>query len=221
VTLEALSRDLFVHLAATLTDEYEGAVMRRNELAGLISTSTPDVEMEGCRTSLALGDLAGAQRRLRHVEETISELEEQWAPAQILVTESDLLAATIRELGGDPRPALGPLEEGRRRAREGERAGAELVLARATLALWSILNPMFQRELAGIKEQLLRRHAAGEKVVTAVHSLRQLADDLRHRNFASAVLTYRQLKAAAEAGELAVGASNEPGLSMDDPSTII
>lgn len=220
VTLEALSRDLFVHLAATLTDEYEGAVMRRNELAGLTSTSTPDVELEGCRASLALGDLSGAQRRLRHVEESLSELEEQWAAAQILVTESDLLAATIRELGGDPRPALGPLVEGRRRAREGDRAGAEPVLARATLALWSILNPMFQRELAGIKDQLLKQHAAGEKVAIAVQSLRQLADDLRHRNFASAVLTYRQLKAVAEGGEAAVRGSSEPALSSDDPSTI-
>lgn len=193
-TLEALTRDLFVHLAAALTDEYERTLARRNEIAGLVPTASIDVELEGCRGSLALGDFPGAQRRLRHVEEMTSDLEEQWATVQILVTESDLLAETIRSLGGDPTPALGPLAEGRRRAREGDRTGAEPVLARAALALWSILNPLFQRELARLKDALLARRGRGEEIGPAVVLLRQLAADLRHRNFASAVISYRNLR---------------------------
>ncbi len=206
--LDALARDLFVYVAAALTEEYETAIGRRNELAGLVPTASPDVELEASRASLALGDLAGAQRRLRHVEETLVDLEEQWATVQILVTECDLLAVTIRELGGDPTPALGPLAEGQRRARSGERAGAEPVLARATLALWTILNPLFQRELERLKQRLVGARADGTDVSVATGHLRQLAADLRHRNFAAAVATYRALRAlvdgpAAEGGSAA------------------
>lgn len=193
-TIEALSRDLFIFLAASLTDDFESAQARRNELAGLIPTATIDVELDGCRSALGLGDLAGAQRRLRHVGQALSDLEEQWATVQILVTESDLLARTIKELGGDARPALGPLAEGQRRARTGDRAGAEPVLARATLALWLLLNPLFQRELARLKDGLVARRGRGDDVAPAVEQLRHLASDLRHRNFASAVLTYRGLR---------------------------
>lgn len=200
-TVEALSRDLFISLAASLTDEFESAQARRNELAGLIATATIDVELDGCRSALALGDLAGAQRRLRHVGEALSDLEEQWATVQILVTESDLIARTIKDLGGDARPALGPLAEGQRRARAGDRAGAEPVLARATLALWMLLNPLFQRELARLKEGLVARRSRGDDVGPAVEQLRRLATDLRHRNFASAVITYRGLRAFVDGTE--------------------
>ncbi len=197
-TLEGLVRDLFVFLAAALTEQYDAVIARRTELAGLVPTESPDVELEGCRASLALGDLAGAQRRLRHVEETLSDLEEQWATVHILVTEADLIATTIRELGGDPTPALGPLAEGQRRAREGDRAGAEPVLARATLALWSTLNPLLKRELARLRGAIVGRQydAAATPVVT--QALRQLATDLQHRNFAAAVLAYRSLRATLE-----------------------
>lgn len=193
-TVEALSRDLFIFLAASLADEYESAQARRNELAGLIPTATLDVELAGCRSALGLGDLAGAQRRLRHLGQALSDLEEQWATVQILVTESDLIARTIKDLGGDARPALGPLAEGQRRARAGDRAGAEPVLARATLALWLLLNPLFQRELARLKEGLVAIRARGDDVTPALGQLRHLATDLRHRNFASAVLTYQTLR---------------------------
>ncbi len=193
-TLEALVRDLFVLLAASLTEQYDGAIARRTELAGLIPTASPDVELEGCRASLALGDLAGAQRRLRHVEESLADLEEQWATVQILVAEAELIATAVRELGGDPGPALGPLLEGQRRAREGDRAGAEPVLARSTLALWSILNPLLRRDLDRLREDLLGRRGRGEDVETATRMLRQLAGDLSHRNFGAAVLTFRLLR---------------------------
>ncbi|MCI4340138.1 MAG: hypothetical protein L3K06_01415 [Thermoplasmata archaeon] len=196
-TLEVLNRELFVHLAASLTQEYEGAVGRSHEISGLVSTSTPDVELESCRAALAMGDLAGAQRRLRHIEQELTDLEDHWATAQILVAECDLLAGTIRELGGDPAPALGPLAEGRRLARDGDREGAEPVLARAALALWSVLNPLFMRELARVKEAMLRQRGQGRDITASVLHLRQLATDLRHRNFAAAIAAYRQLRVLA------------------------
>jgi len=199
-TLEALSRDLFVHLAAALTDVYETAVGRRNDLAGLVPTGSVDLELEGCRASLALGDLAGAQRRLRHVEELVADLEDRWATVEILVTEADLIAETIRLLGGDPQPALGPLAEGRRRAREGDRAGAEPVLARATLALWTILAPMFQQELTRLRPAIVARRQRGDDMRPAIESLRALGRDLRHRNYASAVLAFRRLREATGGG---------------------
>jgi len=193
-TLEVLNRELFVHLAASLTQEYETVVARRREIAALVPTSSPDVELESCRAALAMGDLAGAQRRLRHIEQELTDLEDHWATSQILVAECDLLAGTIRELGGDPAPALGPLTEGRRLARESDREAAEPVLARAALALWSVLNPLFMRELARVKETMLRQRAEGRDITPAVLHLRQLATDLRHRNFAAAIAAYRQLR---------------------------
>lgn len=197
-SLELLSRDLFIHLAASLTEQYEGLLERRRELAGLVSTASQDVELESGRASLALGDLAGAQRRLRHIDDQLSGLEDQWATVQILVAEGDLLATTIRELGGDPEPALGPLTEGKRLARVGDRDAAEPVLARAALALWSLLDPLFLRELARVKEAIVRGRAAGRDPAPAILHLRQLAADLRHRNFAAAIAAYRELRALAD-----------------------
>ncbi len=197
-TLEVLGRDLFVHLAASLTEEYEAVLARSQELSGLVPTTTPEVELESCRASLAMGDLSGVQRRLRHLEEELGELEDRWATVQILVAECDLITETIRDLGGDPTPALGPLAEGRRLAREGDRAAAEPVLARATLALWSVLDPPFLQELARLRDAILRRREAGEDTTAAVGHLRELAEDLRHRNFAAAISAFRRLRAFAD-----------------------
>jgi hypothetical protein len=216
-TLEVLNRELFVHVAGSLTQEYEAVVARRQEIAALVPTTSPDVELESCRASLAMGDLAGAQRRLRHIEQELTDLEDHWATSQILVAECDLLAGTIRELGGDPTPALGPLEEGRRRARIADREAAEPVLARAALALWSVLNPLIMRELARIKDEILRQRAAGGDVTVAVVHLRQLATDLRHRNFAAAIAAYRQLRLLAGDPTPSTAAEPPPALSSSPP----
>ena len=196
--LETLSRELFVSLAAALTTEYEEIRARRDEVSGLVPTDAFDVEMEGSRTALGLGDLAGAQRRLRHLDAELSEMEDQWATVQILVTEGELIATTIRELGGDPSPGLGPLGEGRRLAQEGNREAAERVLARGTLALWSLLDPILLQELARLKQGMVGMRGRGVDVAPAVTTLRQLAADLRHRNFAAAIAAYRQLKATVD-----------------------
>ena len=129
---------------------------------------------------------------MRHLEESLNDLEDHWATVQILITEADLLAETIRELGGDPAPALGPLEEGRRLARLGRREEAEPVLARSTYALWSILNPRFTKELDRVKDQMIRDRDSGGDVSVGVGELRHLALNLRRRNFAAAVAAYRR-----------------------------
>ncbi len=196
--LEVLARDLFVHLAAALTEEYDSVVARRNELSALVPTASPDVELESCRAALGMGDLTGAQRRLRHIEQELGDLEDQWATVQILIAECDLMTATARELGADPEPALGPLAEGRRLARAGQRAVAEPVLARAAVALWAVLSPRFVAELGRIKDALLRERAAGTDVGAYVHELRGLALELKHRNFAAAIAAYRGLRPLTE-----------------------
>jgi hypothetical protein len=219
-SVEALSRELFVFLAASIAEEYDAVCAKRNELAALVPTATPDAELDGCKSSLLMGDLAGAQRRLRRVSESLSDLEDHWATVQILLTEADLLAETIRELGGDPTPALGPLNEGRRLARDGRREEAEPILARATFALWSVLTPLFSRELARTREMLLKCRAEGGDVAVPVATIRELAQHLRQRNFATGVLSFRRLRDSVEALGVATptesppAATSEPG---DEP----
>jgi hypothetical protein len=215
-SLEVLSRELFVFLASSLGEEFDAVCSRRNDLAAFVPTATPDAELDACRKSLLMGDLAGAQRRLNRVSEALGELEEHWETVQILLTEADLLAETIRELRGDPTPALGPLEEGRRLAQEGRREEAEPLLARATHALWSVLNPLFSRELQRTKEVLLRARSEGADVTGAVVIMRELASSLRHRNFALGVMTFRRLRQSVDA--FATGPSVEPALIVPPPT---
>lgn len=198
-SLERLSRDLFVTMAAALTEQYEWVLAKRNDLNSLVPTPEADVELESCRAALAIGDLAGTQRRLRAVDEALTDLEDHWATVQILTTEADLLAETIRELGGNPGPALGPLEEGRRLVRDGQRDVAEPVLARATLALWTVLNPLFSRELKRLKEAILARRDEGSDSRAALVPLRDLAGHLTRRNFGAAVASYRRLRQSVDA----------------------
>ncbi len=192
--LEALLRELFVRLAAVLSEAYEEVVGLRGGLSAVVAVPAVDGELEEARASLARGDLEGVDRQLRAARQSLSALEEEWETVQILVTECDLLAATVRELGGDPGPALGPLDEGRRLARAGKRAEAEPVLAHAALALWAILNPLFGREMRRVKEALLARRASGADVAPAIGQLRVLAQELSRRNFGAAVLSYRWLR---------------------------
>jgi hypothetical protein len=73
------------------------------------------------------------------------------------------------------------------------------VLARATLALWTVLNPLFSKELSRLKVAILSGRAAGEVAQTTLVPLRDLAGHLTRRNFGAAVAAYRRLRQAVDA----------------------
>jgi len=201
-TLATLARELFVRLAGAVAEEYETELARRNDLAHLAPTPSADVELDAVRAAIAVGDLVGAQRRLEHVRDELARIDEEWAAGRFLATECDLLADTLRDLGGDPQPALGPLEEGRRNLVTGQRENAERLLARAAMALWALLEPRFFEDLKRLRERLVSVRTAGVDVGPAVAALRGVATELKARNFAGAISAYRQLKRFLEQVEL-------------------
>ena len=194
-SLDILSREMFIHLASALAEEFESSLARRNELAQLVPTSSVDVELGSVRRALEVGDTRGAQRRLEHIRDELTRVEEDWEVGRILVTECDLLAETLRELGGDPAPATGPLDEGRRCFAEGRRPDAERLLARAAVALWTVLEPRFFEDLKRLRDRMLESRSAGGDVGPAVKDLREVATELRQRNFVGTVVAYRRLRA--------------------------
>jgi hypothetical protein len=200
-SLEAIVREMFVHLASALAEEYERTLSRRNELAQLVPTTSADVEFGAVRSALAVGDLAGAYRRLDHVREELGRLEEEWATGRILATECDLLAETLRELGGDPAPALGPLQEGRKQLGAGNREAAERLLARTAIALWSLLKPRFMEHLKRLRDRIVEARSAGLEIGPAVAEFRTVTLELKARNFVGAIGAYRHLKAYVEGAE--------------------
>jgi hypothetical protein len=220
-TLRGIARDRFVRLASALAEGYEEALARRNDIARLVPVPTADGELAAVRRGIADGDLGEAERRLRRAQEELTRLEEEWAAGRILATECDLLAETLRDLGGDPAPALGPLEEGRRNLGSGHREIAERLLARAAMALWSLLEPRFFEDLKRQRDRLVSVRNAGVDIAPAVVELRGVAAELKARNFAGAVGAYRQLKAFIERIEpLGAEGAGEPtvDLTRPDPS---
>jgi hypothetical protein len=206
-SMEQISRDLFVRIAAALSEEYEAAVAQRNGLTTLVGTKSQDEELVEARESLLAGDVQSAHADLRAILNQLQELEDHWATVRILVTECDLLADTIRELGGDPGPAWGPYEEACRLVRNGARDEAEPVLAGAALALWTVLYPRFGPELRRIKDAMLAQRAAGVEVTREIVQLRELANHLNKRNFGATIATYRHLRDAVAPMPAPVGAS--------------
>ena len=197
--LDELRRSLFVQVAAAVAEDLEIQSARRNEITALVPTGSIDAELGSGRTSFATGDLSGAVRRARQASDGLSTLEERWATCQILTAEADLMVETIRELGGDPGPAIGPLSEGRRLARAGASDRAERVLAGANQALWGLLSPQLTASLQGIREQLHDRPPQSEEIEPVIRELRQLGALIRRRNFGAAVSTYRRLRTSAAA----------------------
>jgi hypothetical protein len=221
-SLEVLAREMFVHLVSRLAEEFEATLAQRNEVAQRAPTPSADVELDAIRESIRLGDLAGALRRLAHVRDELGRVEEDWEVGRILLTECDLLVQTIRELGGDPGPAQGPLEEGRKRLTEGRRAEAEKLLARAAVALWTVTEPRFFEDLRRIRDRLNEGRIAGADIAPAVTDLRDVATELRQRNFVGMLVAYRRLRAfterltplgSTEVGENAVGPEVRSGPS--------
>lgn len=197
--LDELRRSLFIQVAAAVAEDLEIQTGRRNEIAPLVGTATIDAELGSARTSFSTGDLSGVVRRLRQASDGLSALEDRWATCQILTTEADLMTETLRELGEDPGPALGPVSEGRRLARAGEADRAERVLAGANHALWGMLVPALNRSLQEIRVQLHGRAASDLEIEPVIRELRQLAALIRRRNFGAAVATFRRLRIEAAA----------------------
>jgi hypothetical protein len=203
--LEPLRRDLFVQVAAALTEDYEVQMGRRNELAALVPTPTVDTELASGRSALSVGDLAGAQRRLRQVAARLGELEEEWATSQILVAEAELILRALDQLGVDPGSARSALDEGRRLARSGDTPSAERALAGANRVLWEILAPPLAKELAGIRDRVREGSQEGRPIEPVVRELRQMAALIRRRNFGAAISSYERLREAV--GALGAAAS--------------
>ncbi|HKN07000.1 MAG TPA: hypothetical protein VJ021_05295 [Thermoplasmata archaeon] len=197
-SLDVLAREMFVHLVSELAEEFEATIAQRNELTQLVPTPSADVELDAIRESIRLGDLPGALRRLTHVRDELLRVEEEWEVGRILVTECDLLVQTIRELGGDPAPAQGPLEEGRKFLSRGRRSDAEKLLARAAVALWTVLEPRFFEDLRRVRDRLNDARNSGADIAPAVTDLRGVATELRQRNFVGMLVAYRRLRAFAD-----------------------
>ncbi|MGA7476106.1 MAG: hypothetical protein WBW47_02670 [Thermoplasmata archaeon] len=222
-SLEVLAREMFVHLVSSLSEEFETTLAQRNEISQLVPTPSADVELDAVRESIRLGDLAGALRRMNHVRDELLRVEEEWEVGRILLTECDLLVQTIRELGGDPAPAQGPLEEGRAFLSKGRRSDAEKLLARAAVALWTVLEPRFFEELRRIRDRMNDARNGGADIAPAVTDLREVATELRQRNFVGVLTAYHRLKAFAD--QLTPLGSPDAGVGVlasgtrsDDPS---
>lgn len=221
-SLEVVAREMFVHLSSSIAEEYESLLAHRNELAQLLPTSSADVELTSVRRAIGVGDLGGAQRRLTHVRDRLVALEEEWQVGRILVTEGEMLATTIRELGGDATPASGPLEEGRKLFADGHRDEAERVLARAAVALWTLLQPRLLDDLHRLRDRMMEERSAGLDIQPAVRELRAVSVELRKRNFVGTIVSYRRLRSAVERtaplGVEPVGAGAFPGELRSTPS---
>ncbi len=196
--LEGVAREMFVHLMSVLAEEFEAALARRNELAAFCPTSSADVELEAVRQALGRRDLTGAQRRLAHVRDELQRTEEEWAVGRVLVTEGELLAATARELGVDPTPALGPFEEGRRLIRMGRRTDGERLLARGAVALWAVLEPKLLEDLHRLRDRLVDLRSGGADIQAPVEDLKAVLAEVRQRNFVGTIVAYRRVRGFVE-----------------------
>jgi hypothetical protein len=216
-SLETIAREMFVHIVSALAEEFEAIVSRRNELAAFVPTPSADVEIDAIRQAIARGDLPGAQRRLAHVRDELQRAEEEWEVGRILVTEAEMLATTVRELGGDPAPALGPLEEGRKMVRSGRRSEGERLLARGAVALWAVLEPRLVDDLHRLKERLSEIRSAGLDISPAVDELRTVMTELRQRNFVGTIVAYRRARAFVDQHR---PPGEEAGPAMETPAAV-
>ncbi len=219
-SLDAAVRETFVHVASALAVEFDEQMARRNEIAQLVPTPSADVELNAVREAIGVGDLVGADRRLAHVRDDLGRLEDAWATGRILIASCDLLAETLAELGGDPAPGLGPVQEGRRLLSSGRREAAERLLARGSLALWALLEPRFFDELRRVRNRLVEMRNGGTDVTAALADLRAVSTELRRRNFVGTIVAYRGLRAfvgPAEGNDAAVAAAPEAGPERPSP----
>ncbi len=202
--LDRFAGEMFLRVAARLTERFGAELARRGELAELVPTPEVDALLAEARPALADGSLELADERLGAAAERLDRLEEAWGATEVLLHGAHDLETTIRELGGDPQAALGPVEEARRRVRTLDRTGAEPLLAHATVGLWTILNPLLEKDLAHRIEEVRLHKAAGVDVEAVVADLKEFASQVKESNFSAAVAFYRRgvdrLSSLGEAG---------------------
>ncbi|MCI4358052.1 MAG: hypothetical protein L3J95_01220 [Thermoplasmata archaeon] len=191
-TLDRFATELFVRVAADLTVSYGAQLARRTQWAQLLPTPTVDRALDRARSLLAQGELAQTHREILGATEALDHLDEEWGPAEVLLQAAEDLEGAIRELGGDPTAALGPITEGRRLLRELEREGSEALLSRGTVGLWTILNPILEKDLAHRIEEVRAQRLAGAHVDPVLTDLREFASQVKKRNFSAAVAFYRR-----------------------------
>jgi hypothetical protein len=190
--LDRLGRELFVRVAERLTVHYEGLLERREELARMVPTESLDRELALARTRLAEGALTAAEGPLQAADRALEHVEEEWGPVEVLIENARALAEGVRSLGADPSPALGPLSEGERLARAGERRRAESVLAAGNLALWTLLHPLVRADLAERVRRIRTLEAEGAAVGPALAEMQEFGTQLRAKNFTAALAAYRR-----------------------------
>jgi hypothetical protein len=190
--LDRLGRALFVRLADRLTVRYEGVLERREELARLVPTDPLDRELALARARLAEGALVAAEGALEAAGRALEQVEEEWGPVEVLWENARALTEGVRSFGADPSPALGPVSEGERLARAGERRRAETVLAAGNLALWTLLNPLVRADLTERVRMIRTREAEGAHVGPALAEMQEFGTQLRAKNFTAALAAYRR-----------------------------
>jgi hypothetical protein len=203
--LEELRRNLYVRDAAFLAESLDRVLARRNELSALTALPTIDEGIEASRRAFARGDLVGAYRLLQKATTELEAREEEWMEVKVLSVEADFLVGTIRDLGGDPSPAVAPLAAARRWARDGELEQVERALARSILALWRLASPLVLEDLKRIRATLASTTREDGDLRTARAALEEMASGLKIRNFTDAILSYRAAKEATERIQAARG----------------
>ncbi|MCI4349804.1 MAG: hypothetical protein L3J93_06270, partial [Thermoplasmata archaeon] len=197
--LEQDRKDLFLRLSSLLGERLDVESGRREEIATYLATKEIDAGIAEARKAFASGNLDGAQRSLAKTADAINLVGEQWGAVEILLSESDALAQEITELGGDPAPAIGPTEEGRRLAREGQRDRAEEVLVRGIIGLWTVLSPRLERDLSQRVAEVAQLKELGAERAGPVADLRAFARRLHERDYVAALEAYRRAGAALAA----------------------
>jgi hypothetical protein len=210
--LDHLDRELFVHVAAQLSQELEELLGRYRDLAHFLPPTVVDTQLEEARTILATGDLAGAQRAIRTAATSLSGLSEEWGPVEKLVREGEMLKQTAAEFGGDSSPASPEFDEGRRLARNGQRTKAEEVLTRASIDLWAIVKPLVEDDLATRMEIIVRLKSAGVNVKPVLADLREFGTLVTGRNYAGAIEAYRR------AGQELEALTSSPRVEAEEPA---
>ncbi len=195
-TLDAIERDLFVRVSAGLTDRYESLLPRRTALASFGPTEGIDARLAAGRGHLEAGELAASGERLVEASDALTAAETEWAPVRTLLIEARTLAEGVRRFGGDPAGALGPLQEGERHAKAGERAPAENLLTTATIGLWALLNPLLTRDLAGRVAALKELKAGGVEVGPVMTEMLAFNRAVKERRYADAIAAYQRAGSA-------------------------